>query len=241
MMSLLTLEHVSKGYPDGRGKISVLTDVSWEIEDGDMIGVWGMRRSGKSTLLRVASGQEQPDEGVVCFDGQNMAGLSPDDYAKLLRHRGIGLLGSDWRPLRSKAVIEHVALPLLSDGMSLRDARGPAWRALERVGATGCAHLPATRLSHGERVRVHLAQLLVHEPQLLLVDEPAALLRPGEGLEFCDLLRSLNRDLSIAVVIASEDVAPMRKMRRVMSIGSGKLRSMEERGTLVRFPERTAG
>jgi ABC-type ATPase involved in cell division len=83
--------------------------------------------------------------------------------------------------------------------------------------------------------------LLVQEPRLLLVDEPAALLRPSEGVELYELLRSLGRDSPIAVVIASEDVAPIRKTQRIMSIGSGKLRAMDERGTLVQFPERTAG
>lgn len=240
-MSLLSLEHVSRRLPDGRGEISVLDDVCWEIEAGDLIGVWGMRRSGKSTLLRVASGREKPHEGVVRFDGQDLTRMSPDQYARLQRRHGIGLLGADWRPERTRAAVDHVALPLLSDGMSLREAQGPAWRALERVGVTGCAHLPATRLSHGERVRVALAQLLVQEPRLLLVDEPAALLRPSEGVELYELLRSLGRDSPIAVVIASEDVAPIRKTQRIMSIGSGKLRAMDERGTLVQFPERTAG
>lgn len=237
-MSLLSLQRVFKRYPDGRREVTVLDDVSLEIDEGDFVGIWGMRRSGKSTLLQVAAGKEPPDQGAVCFDGEDMTKMSPDRRARLLRHGGIGLLSVDWNPERNKPVVEHVALPLLSDGMSLREAREPAWRALERVGIAACAYMPADRLSHGERVRVALAQTLVHEPRVLLVDEPAVPLKPTEVIELYELLRSLGHDSQLAIVIASEDIAPIRKARRMFSIDAGSLRSMDRPGTLVQFPER---
>ncbi len=239
-MSLLCLEHVSKRFPEGRGQASVLEDLSLEVDRGDFIGIWGMRRSGKTTLLRIAAGRELPDEGKVWFDGQQLTDMSQDRRATLQRRNGIGLLSSDWRPERNKPAVEHVALPLLSDGMSLHEARAPAWKALERAGAAPWAHMPAGRLSQGERIRVALAQILVHEPRVLLVDEPAILLKPSEGVELYDLLRSLTGSGGIAVVIASEDVAPIRKARRLMSLGSGKLRNTDQRGTLLPFPERAS-
>jgi lipoprotein-releasing system ATP-binding protein len=238
-MSLLSLERVCKRYPDGRREITVLDRVSLQVDEGDVVGIWGMRRSGKSTLLRVAAGRELLQEGSVCFDGDELARMSPDRQARLHRHRGIGLLGADWRPARNGQVIEHVALALLSDGMSLREAREPGWRALERVGVAGCAYMPVDRLSQGERVRVALAQALMHEPRVLLVDEPAALLRPSEGVELYELLHSLGQDSRMAIVIASEDIAPIRTTRRMFSIDSGRLRTMNQSGTLVPFPERT--
>jgi predicted ABC-type transport system involved in lysophospholipase L1 biosynthesis ATPase subunit len=237
-MTLLALEQVSKSYPDGRRETTVLNDVSLEVDAGDLIGIWGMRRAGKSTLLQIAAGREHPDRGTVYFAGENITRMSPDRRARLQRHGGIGLLGTDWSPERNKPVLEHVALPLLSDGLSLREAREPAWRALERVGAAGCAYMPAGRVSHGERIRVALAQILVHEPRVLLVDEPAGLLRPSEGVELYQLLRALGRDSQLAIVIASEDVAPIRKTRRMFSIDVGKLRAMDQPGTLVPFPDR---
>ena len=239
-MSLLALEHVTKRFSEGRGHSAVLEDLSLEIEPGDFLGIWGARRSGKTTLLRIAAGREQPDEGRVHFDGQDMTAMSPDRRAALQRHHGIGLLCSDWRPERNQPALEHVALPLLSDGMSLHEARQPAWKALERVGAERLAHTPAGHLSQGERIRVALAQILVHEPRVLLVDEPAVLLKPSEGVELYELLRSLASASATAVVIASEDIAPIRKARRLMSLGSGRLRSTDQRGTLVPFPERAS-
>ncbi len=240
-MGLLSLECVCKRYPDGRREITVLDCVSFEVEEGDFVGIWGMRRSGKSTLLQVAAGRELPQEGSVFFDGDELTRMSPDRRARLHRHGGISLLGADWCPARNRPVVEHVALALLSDGMSLREAREPAWRALERVGVAGCAYMAADRLSHGERIRVALAQALVHEPRVLLVDEPAGLLRPSEGVELYELLRSLGRDSRMAIVIASEDIAPIRTARRMFSLDGGRLRAMDQPGTLVAFPERAQG
>lgn len=236
-MSVLSLEHVTKRFPDGRGHLTVLDDVSLEVFDGEWLGVWGVRRSGKTTLLQIASGRLQPEEGSVHFDGRNLTRMSADGRARLQRRGGIGLIAGEWRTLRNQPVVELVALPLLSDGLSLREAREPAWRALERAGIASCAYLSADRLSVGERVRVALARALVHEPRVLLVDEPAAVLRPAEAVELYALLRSLGRESRVAIVIASEDLAPLRGADRVVSIGEGQVRAMQEPGTLLQFPE----
>jgi len=236
-MSLLSLQHISKSYADGREEVRALDDVSLEIDEGDFVGIWGIRRSGKTTLLRVAAAAELPDEGSVRFDGRDVGSMSADARAKLQRYSGIGLVSTDWRPGRNKPVVEHVALPLLSDGMSLREAKEPAHLALERMGVSRCAYMATDRLSRVERVRVALARAFVHKPRLLLIDEPAVLLSPSEGVELYDLLSSLGEDSRIAIVVASEEVAPIRRAHRVMSIDRGRLRSMDQPGTVVPFPD----
>jgi ABC-type ATPase involved in cell division len=236
-MSLLSLQNVSRFYADGPGTIAALKDVSLEIDAGDFVGVWGMRHSGKTTLLRVAAATELPDEGSICFDGHDVARMSADARAKLQRRDGIGLVSTDWRPGRNKPVLEHVALPLLSDGMSLREAKEPAHLALDRMEVSGCAYMPTDRLSRVERVRVGLARAFVHKPRLLLVDEPAVLLSPSEGVELYKLLFTLGESSEVAIVVASEDLAPIRRARRLMSIDQGRLRSMDQSGTVVPFPD----
>jgi ABC-type lipoprotein export system ATPase subunit len=236
-MSLLTLQHVSKAYADGREEVKALDDVSLEIDEGDFVGIWGIRRSGKTTLLRVAAAAELPDEGTVRFDGRDVGSMSADARAKLQRYSGIGLVSTDWRPGRNKPVVEHVALPLLSDGMSLREAKEPAHLALERMGVSRCAYMATDRLSRVERVRVALARAFVHKPRLLLIDEPAVLLSPSEGVELYELLSSLGEGSRLAIVVASEEVAPIRQAHRVMSIDRGHVRSMDQPGTVVPFPD----
>jgi ABC-type ATPase involved in cell division len=137
--------------------------------------------------------------------------------------------------MRNESAVEHVALPLLSDGMSLRAAKAPAHAALARLGVADCAYVPLDDLSRVERIRVDLAQALVHHPRVLLVDEPSALLSPTEAVDLYGQLRALGADSRLAIVVASEDVAPIRKAQRMLSIDCGRLRSMDHPGTVVQL------
>ncbi len=239
---LLQFDAVTRRYRVGREWVSVLEDVSFQVDAGDFVGLHGERRSGKSMLLRIAAGWEPPDEGSVRFDGHDLSRLSGRQKARLRRRHGIGLASGIWRPNSNKPAIDHVAEVLLCDRVSPREAMGPALLALEQVGLSDRAHEPSDLLSQGELIRLGLAMRLAHRPRVLLVDEPAVLLRPNETAELYGLLASLGRDLGLALVIASEDIAPIRMARRRMSLDDGQLRVMdtppssEQPGTVVDFP-----
>ncbi len=239
-MTLLSLSQVTRRYGDGRRDVAVLDRVCMEVDAGDFLGIWGPRRSGKTTLLRVAAGIEAPNAGAVCFDGHVLTSMGAGERARLLRAGGIAHVCGDWRPQLSQLAVDSVAMPLLSDRIAMRDARPLARRALEKVDAGGCADVWTSRLSQGERIRVALARAIVREPRLLLVDEPAVSPSPLECGELYALLRSLARDRSLAVVVASEDLEPLEGARRVMSISNGELRSMDRAGVVLAFPERRA-
>jgi ABC-type lipoprotein export system ATPase subunit len=236
-MTLLRFEHVSRSYLDGRHENVVLDDVSFEIEAEDFVGIWGMRRSGKSTLLRLAAGLDFAQRGAVLFDGFDLAKVSGQRRASLLRARGIGVVFTDRRPTLNQRAVEHVALPLLSGGRSLAGARAPALAALERTDALSWAETSVASLPRDALVRVMLAQALVHGPRLLLVDEPAALLNMREAAEIFDLLQSIGRQSGIALVIASEDLRPLRRASRIMSVGAGKVHLMDRNAEVVQFPD----
>jgi ABC-type lipoprotein export system ATPase subunit len=97
MAPLLSLTQVTKHHVDGRREIVVLDSVSLEIDHGDFVGMWGPKRSGKSTLLCVMAGIEQPDSGEVSFDGQRMSGMPARERSRLLRRGGIALVSANWR------------------------------------------------------------------------------------------------------------------------------------------------
>lgn len=235
-MSLLCFERVCMSYQDGLRELVVFDDVSFEIEADDFVGVWGMRRSGKSTLLRLAAGLEFARGGSVRFDGLDLAAISSERRAALLRDRGIGLVLTDRRPLLNQSVVEHVALPLLAAGVSLREARLPALRALDRAGASRCAESPVAGLARDDLIRVMLAQALVHVPRLLLVDEPAAFLNMREATEIFELLRTIGAEAGVALVVASEDLRPLRNASRIVSVGGGKVNLAERDAEIVPFP-----
>lgn len=234
-MSLLSFEHVRKSYQDGGREVVVLDDVSFEIQTGDFVGVWGMRRSGKSTLLRLAAGLEIAQQGAVRFDGCDLGRISGHRRAAMLRGDGIGVVFTDRRPTLNQRSVELVALPLLAAGVSLRDARPPALRALDRVGALSCAEYSVADLARDQLIRVMIAQALVHSPRLLLIDEPAAFLNMREAAEIFALLHQIGGQADIALVIASEDLRPLRRASRIMSVGGGQVRLMDRDADVVPF------
>ncbi len=238
---LLEFARVTKRYRDiGGQEIAVLSDVSFEVDRGDSVGIWGPRRSGKSTLLHIAAGLELPERGAVRFEGQDLTSMSTIDRARLVRRR-IGLAPSTWAQTRNVRVVDHVAMPLLSTGASLREANVTARSILERVGATSRADAPVMALSPGERTRVAIAQALVRDPSLLLVDEPALTPSPSERDELYALLRSLAAEPTLTVIVTSEDLAAIRTTRQAMTISDGEIRSSRRPGRIVPFPEDRTG
>ncbi len=236
---LLSFVNVSKRYPDGNREIVVLDEESFDVEQGTFVGVFGVRRSGKSTLLRLAAGVEEPSAGTVRFAGENLAEMSVVGRERLLR-TAIGFVSADdWRPSPKERVIDYVALSLGSDGPSLRDARRRAREVLALVGMTHGADALARSLSIGERTRIVLAQALVREPRMLLVDEPAVMPSLTEREELYALMRLISRERNMTLMIASEEMAPLHGARVLMSIADGELCSTDERGTVVRFPRRS--
>lgn len=236
-MTLLSFKSVGKAYP----RAGVIFDAfDLEVEPGDFVGVWGERRSGKSTLLRLAAGIEAPDEGSVRFDGCDLAAMSESERSHLrLSEIGIASTSTDSNVLladRSTTVVEAVALPLLFKGFSRDQASTVAHRFLRIVGADDCMNAAPFELRASESTRVALARALVREPRLLLVDEPAITHSPGERESIRELLHDLSRDFGLAMVVASEEVTMMAGAPRILSVGDGKVISSEQRGTVVPFP-----
>lgn len=240
-MALLSFERVGKSY----ARTGVVFDCfDLDVEAGDLVGVWGERRSGKSTLLRLAAGVEAPDQGIVRFDGRDLAAMSESDRSALrLSEIGMAIASSDnGVPLadRSTTVLEQVALPLIFKGLSRREAATVAHRHLRTVDAADCAHAAPFELRAGEGTRVALARALVREPRLLLVDEPAITHSPGERESIRELLHDLSRQFELAMLVASEEVSMMAGAPRILSVGDGRVISNERPGTVVPFPRARA-
>ncbi|HEU4970363.1 MAG TPA: ATP-binding cassette domain-containing protein [Gaiellaceae bacterium] len=242
-MALLAFEGVAKSYP--RSGV-VFEPFDLEIDEGDFVGAWGERRSGKSTLLRLAAGIEAPDGGRIRFGGRDLAGMSESERSILRRTEiGIAATSTDTASLladRSSTVVEQVALPLIFQGASHNTASKLAHHFLRMVGVGDCISTAPWELRAGEITRVALARALVREPRLLLVDEPAITHSPEERDAIRELLHDLSRRLQLAMLVASEEITMMAGAPRILSVGDGKVISNEQPGTVIEFPgSRLAG
>jgi ABC-type multidrug transport system ATPase subunit len=218
-MSLLELEHVSKCYGRGLSEQVVLRDASLEIEAGEIVAMWGRRRSGRSTLLRIAAGVEAPDSGTVRVEGEDLSG------------RGCQLLGSaigycrkTFRPNEGPAVLDHLLVGQLARGITPSVATNRAWEALERTDAGSAAKHKPNELDCGEAVRVGIARALALQPKLLLIDEPIL----GVDLLARDailrLLRSL-ADEGMTVLMSTGETTSLSGAR-ALSISDGEIHGM---------------
>ncbi|MEX1142649.1 MAG: ATP-binding cassette domain-containing protein [Thermoleophilaceae bacterium] len=215
-MSLLVLQSVSKRYSTGRREHIALDDVSLDVEAGELVAVWGMRRSGRTTLLRVAAGMEPPDRGAVCFDGRDLT----RDRTGLLG-REIGYYNVNFVASQGGTVVDHVAVGLLAHGLGRDRARARADETLDRVGASNCADIDPRSLDPTELARVGIARTLVSEPRLVLLDDPINGIDPLHRDPILTLIRSIADD-GVAVLMTVSDVIAVAD--RLLSIDGGRVR-----------------
>ncbi|MBB4664266.1 branched-chain amino acid transport system ATP-binding protein [Conexibacter arvalis] len=214
-MTLLTLAGVSVRFRSA----TALADVSLEVAAGELVIVWGPARSGRTTLLEVASGVRPPDVGTVTF-----AGRAPG--ASLGRQGGFALVTGSSRALlgHDDLVIDQVAYPAIRT-MSRWRAQAAADGVLRRCGVEELAQEPIDALSAAERIRVLLARSLVREPRLVLLDEPTTGLSHPESERFLELVRSLVRDDGLAVLMTDDaEGAALVPGARVLTMQRGTVR-----------------
>ncbi len=218
-MSLLALKGVSKHYTEGSRERVVLRDVSLELEAGELAVVWGLRRSGRSTLLRVACGIEAADSGAVFFDGRDLA----EDGEGVLGG-GIGYCRKTFRSSEARTVQDETMVGLLARGVPPAVARSRARAALERTGAERCGGLRLSELDSAESVRVAVARTLALKPRMLMIDEPVNGVDLMERDSILSLLRSL-ADEGMAVFASTGESTSLSGADRALSLGEGELRS----------------
>jgi energy-coupling factor transporter ATP-binding protein EcfA2 len=217
-MTLLELRGIDKYRAYGSRRVPVLRDVSLELDAGELVAVWGLPGSGRSTLLAIAAGIDPPDAGTVRFEGRDLAGRG----AAVLGG-GIGYCRPDVVAAGGRKVVDHVRAGLLARGVSARVVRSRVERALHRVGFERFDGLVLSDLDAGETVRVALASALVLGPRLLVVDEPTKgvdlLARDGIVL----LLRALANE-GTAVLVSDGDGSGLSDADRALALAAGELR-----------------
>jgi ABC-type lipoprotein export system ATPase subunit len=222
-MSLLELRHVSKHCTYGGRKLVVLEDASLSIDAGELVAVWGMRGSGRTTLLRLAAGIDAPDAGSVYFDGRDLS-----VHGEEILGREIGYTQKSFPISQGQAAIEEVIVGLLVNGVTASAARARARGALKRVGGENLGARRLSELDGDERVRLAIAHALTLEPRLLVIDEPVSGIDLLQRDGILSLLRSL-ADQGIAVLMTVGDLTGLTGTDRSLTIGDGELSGSPKR------------
>jgi putative ABC transport system ATP-binding protein len=216
-MALLEFADVRKRYGRGRLECVALRDVSFELSHGELVAIWGRRNSGRSTLLRIAAGLEAPNEGVVSRDGRDLHARGAEDLRERIRYCRRTFL-----PTEGQLVIDRLVTAQLIRGVRRAAARTRTHAALERVGTAHCATLRPSELSIAEAVLVGIARSLVHQPELLVIDEPTLGVDVDERERILSLLRSL-ADEGVSVLMSVGETTGLAGADRALSLAAGEL------------------
>jgi len=217
-VTLLALDHVSKAYQRGRRDVRALRDVSLHVNAGEIVGVWGRRFSGRTTLLRIAAGLEAPDSGRVQLDG-----IDVRDHPEGVLRRRVAYCHTSFAPAHAELVVEHVAVPLLAVGTRIDRACTRAQAMLDRLGAGTCAEMRPQELAQGELVRVVLARALLQQPRLVLIDDPTGGVDLPEREDLLTTLRVVAKDEHVAVLMTASETPGLAGADRVLRLSEGVL------------------
>lgn len=222
---MIALENVNLGYTAGESSVSVLNDASLNVKRGESVAIVGPSGSGKTSLLLVLTGLETPDSGSVIFDGESLHTLSNDQRADI-RRDSIGIVFQGFHLINSLTACENVALPLDINGV--KNAQKKAAELLARVGlAHRLDHYP-NAMSGGERQRVAIARALIHQPALIVADEPTGNLDNQTGDAVADLLFELNNENKATLLLVTHDPSLASRCQRQVRLHEGSLQNQKD-------------
>lgn len=215
---MIRLDNVSKAYES----FTAIQSLSLKIEKGEIHGIIGQSGAGKSTLLRTINFLEPPDKGEVIVDGKNLNQLDEEQLRQ--SRQSISMIFQEYNLLENKSVFDNVILPLEIAKTRKEERRSRVLEALSFVGIEKLEKKYPSQLSGGEKQRVAIARAIVNQPEVLLCDEPSSSLDPNTTAEVLELLKRINQEFDVTIVIVSHEMDVIHSIcERVTVMSSGKI------------------
>jgi putative ABC transport system ATP-binding protein len=226
---MIKLTGVVRTYPMGKTQVQALRGLDLEIAQGEMVAIMGPSGSGKSTLMHLIGGLDLPNEGRVLLGDLDISRQNGDHLAEL-RGKRVGFVFQTFNLIPTLSALENVELPMIFQRVPRRERRKRAQNLLEQVGLGERLHHKPMELSGGEQQRVALARALVNDPQILLADEPTGNLDSQSGAEIMRLLKSLNGEEGMTVIVVTHDPEIARYADRIVRIRDGQVQGSSREG-----------
>ena len=216
---------IEKRFAQGDASIEVLGGVDLSLAAGERVAIVGRSGSGKSSLLHVLAGLDDVNQGQIFVAGEPMAAAS-NDARTALRRKYMGFVYQQHHLLPEFSALENVALPLRLNGLSQTIAEQQSRKLLDRIGlGARVQHLPG-ELSGGERQRVAVARALIHQPKLVMADEPTGNLDTTSAAELMALMVELSESSGVAFLVVTHDPSMLHQFDRVLTLVDGKLQAV---------------
>ena len=219
---MIQTENLIKVYQMGDTEVRALNSVSFSIEKGELVAIMGPSGSGKSTLMSIIGCLDVPTSGGYKLDGESVENMDETELAEI-RGRKVGFVFQQFNLLARTSALENVMLPLTYAGMTGRERKERAMKALERVGLKDRMEHAPNELSGGQQQRVAIARALVNDPGLILADEPTGAVDSKTGKEIIGLFQSLHLENEQTVILVTHDPFIARHTNRIIKISDGRI------------------
>jgi putative ABC transport system ATP-binding protein len=222
MENVIELKNIEKEYDLGPVKLKVLNGINLNIKKSEMVSIMGPSGSGKSTMLHMLGCLDRPTKGKVIIDGVDVSKLNDDELAKIRRER-IGFIFQFFYLIPSLTALKNVELPMTFVNGSAKERERKAKELLKMVGLEDRMGHKPSQLSGGESQRVAIARALANDPQIILADEPTGNLDSKSGKEVMEILKNLNKQRKVTLIIVTHDPFIARITEKIINLKDGKI------------------
>lgn len=220
---MIEVKEVSKVYKMGKEKVVALKNVSLKIEKGEFVAIVGPSGSGKSTLMHIVGGLDSPTVGNVFIEGNDISRLKDKQLSKY-RNDKIGFVFQAFNLENSQTALENVMMPLIFAGVSKKERKERALKALEQVGLKEYVKHKPNEMSGGQRQRVSVARALVNNPEIIFADEPTGNLDSKSGQNIMQLFHEIN-EKGYTIIMVTHNPLEANKAKRIVNIKDGEITS----------------
>ncbi|RPJ39717.1 MAG: ABC transporter ATP-binding protein [Chloroflexi bacterium] len=222
MNPMIEVDNVSKTFQLANQSVEVLKNINLNIEKGEFISIMGPSGSAKSTLLYLMGGLDQVSQGTICVNGVEIQKLN-DEAESRMRRNDIGFVFQAYNLINNLTLEENISLPALLEGKKKKDVKKKAEELMDRVGILKRRDHTPRELSGGEQQRTAIARALISDPVVLFADEPIGNLDSKSGKEVLELLRDINKEKGITILMVTHSEESTRYGNRIIRLKDGEI------------------